>query len=98
MKTNFSFDVQYTAATEAGAHPSAGGSPAQRDDVMQKLQALLKAEFEPLDAAATVQVSDSHRGANNKLVELVTTLQDDQIATVLKRFSDGHGVTITALE
>jgi hypothetical protein len=87
------------AATETGAgQPAAGGTPDRRDDVMKRLQALLQAQFEPLDASATVQVSESHRGANNKLVELVTTLQDEQIASALTCFCEAHGVTITALE
>lgn len=99
MKTNFSFEVQYAAPTETGAgQPAAGGTPAQCDDVMQRLQGLLKAQFEPLDAFATVQVSESHRGANNKIAELVTTLQDGQIASTLKTFCEAHGVMITALE
>jgi hypothetical protein len=38
-----------------------------------------------------VQVSESHRGANNKIVELVTTLWDGQIASALKRFCETHG-------
>jgi hypothetical protein len=99
MKTNFSFEVQFAAPAEAGAGQLlAGGTPAQREDVMQRLEVLLQAQFEPLDASATVQVSESHRGENNKIVELVTTLQDEQIASALKRFCDAHGVTITALE
>jgi hypothetical protein len=99
MKTNFSFEVQYAVPPGTGAgRPVAGTTPAEREDVMQRLQVLLQAQFEPLDAAATVQVSESHRGANNKIVELVTTLQDEQIASALKRFCEAHGVTITALE
>jgi hypothetical protein len=99
MKTNFSFEVQYAAPPPTGAgQPAAGATPAQREDVMQRLQVLLKGQFEPLDAAATVQVSESHRGANNKIVELVTTLQDEQIASAMKRFCETHGVTVTAIE
>lgn len=99
MKTNFSFEVQYAAPFATGSgQVAAGATPAQREDVMRRLQTLLQAQFEPLDAAATVQVSDSQRGASNKIVELVTTLHDEQIASVLKRFCDTHGVTITALE
>jgi len=45
-----------------------------------------------------VVVSDSHKGSDNKIVKLVTTLQDPQIAAALKAFSDQHGVTVTALE
>jgi dihydrodipicolinate synthase/N-acetylneuraminate lyase len=99
MKTNFSFEVQHAAPSETSAlQRAASGTAAERDELMHKLQPLLTAQFEPLDAAAVVQVSDSHRGANNKLVELVTTLADEQIAGVLKRFCEVHGVTITALE
>ena len=46
----------------------------------------------------SVLVSDSQKGDNNKFVELVTTLQDAQIAKILKAFSEQHGVTVTALE
>jgi hypothetical protein len=99
MKTNFSFEVQYLAASDTGSgQVAAGATPAPREDVMQRLQTLLQAQFKPLDAGAIVQVTDSQRGANSKIVELVTTLQDDQIASVLKRFCDEHGVTINALE
>ncbi len=65
---------------------------------MRDLQTLLQAQFVALDPAATVQVSDSHKGGSNKIVELVTTLQDDQIAGALKVFCDAHGVHITAVE
>ena len=65
---------------------------------MQGLQALMQAQFGALDPAATVQVSDSHKGATHKIMEMVTTLQDDQIANALKVFCDAHGVVITALE
>jgi hypothetical protein len=99
MKTNFSFEVQYIASPGSGAgQPQASGKPGRHDDVMPRLQALLMAQFKPLDAAATVQVSENHRGANNKIVELVTTLQDEQIAGVLKTFCDAYGVKIAALE
>jgi hypothetical protein len=99
MKTNFSFDVHYSASSgRAPGHVAAGATPAQREDVMRRLQALLQAQFEPLDAGATVQATDSQRGASHKIVELVTTLPDDQIATVLKAFCETHGVTISALE
>lgn len=99
MKTNFSFEVQYLAvsATDSGQNATSA-TPEQREDVMQRLQALLQTLIEPLEATATVQVTDSHRGANSKIVELVTTLDDDQIASALKRFCDLYGVSISALE
>ncbi len=90
MKTNFSFDVQYPVHS--------GGTQAQRDTVMNSLESLLQKQLNLHDPAASVAVSDSHRGSNNKLVELTTTLSDAQIAEVLKAFSTQHGVVVTALE
>lgn len=99
MKTNFSFEVRYAAELDdAPNKPATGATPAQREAVMQGLQALMQAQFGALDPAATVQVSDSHKGATHKIMEMVTTLQDDQIANALKVFCDAHGVVITALE
>lgn len=90
MKTNFSFDVQYPVHS--------GGSQAQRDSVMNSLDSLLQVQLRLQDSAASVAASDSHRGSDNKLVELTTTLSDAQIAEVLKAFSAQHGVVVTALE
>lgn len=90
MKTNFSFDVQYPVHS--------GGTQAQRDSVMNSLGSLLQAQLRLHDPAASVAASDSHRGSDNKLVELTTTLSDAQIAEVLKAFSAQHGVVVTALE
>lgn len=90
VKTNFSFEVQYTAAS----------SPAQSgpDGVMASLGPSLQKVFAAGDPSATVAVSDSHKGAGNKLVELVTTLPDAEIATILQAFSGQHGVSVSALE
>lgn len=90
MKTNFSFDVQYPV--------HAGGTQAQRDAVMKSLDSLLQEPLSVHDADARVVVSDSHKGSDNKLVELTSTLSDAQIAEVLKVFSAQHGVVVTALE
>lgn len=90
MKTNFSFELYYAG--------SSTGTQAQRDQVMRTLEPSLKALFTASDSTAKVVVSDSHRGSNNQIVELVTTLQDTQIAEILKGFCDANGVTVTALE
>ena len=90
QKTNFSFEVLYPAQSDT--------PQAQRDEVMSSLGTALQALLAADDSAATVVVSDSHKGSDNKIVELVTTLQDPQIAAILKAFSDQHGVTVTALE
>lgn len=90
MKTNFSFEL-YFAGTSTSTQ-------AERDEVMRSLEPSLSALFTASDSKAAVTVSDSHKGSNNKLVEVVTTLQDTQIAEALKGFCDANGVTITALE
>lgn len=90
QKTNFSFDVQYPADSSR--------SEAQRDQLMDSLQTTLQQLLAAQDGEAEVAVSDSHRGSGNKLVELTTSLQDAQLAGLLKAFSDQHGVSVTALE
>ena len=90
QKTNFSFDVKYLADSSS--------SKAQRDEVMRSLQATFEQLLAAQDPEAEVLVSDSHRGSDNKLVELTTTLEDAQLAVILKAFSDQHGVSVTAFE
>jgi len=89
-KTNFSFEVQYAEETSAGKE--------ERDGVMASLGPSLQKLFAAGDPAATVTVSDSHKGGGNKLIELVTTLPDGEIAGILQAFSGQHGVTVSALE
>ena len=90
QKTNYSFDVQYPANSDS--------TEVQRNEVMSALGPALQQLLAVNDSAASVVVSESHRGNGNKLVELTTTLQDSQIAEVLQDFSSRHGVTVTALE
>ena len=90
QKTNFSFDVQYPADSSS--------SKAQRDQLMDSLQASFEQLLAAQDPEAEVLVSDSHRGSGNKLVELTTTLEDAQLAVILKAFSEQHGVSVTAFE
>lgn len=89
-KTNFSFDVQYPAHSDRSA--------AERDQVMAAIGPSLQKLLVTQDGAATVAVNDSHKGSDNKIVELTTTLQDAQIAEILKAFSLQHGVLVNALE
>ncbi|MDB5744103.1 MAG: hypothetical protein JWR68_2418 [Polaromonas sp.] len=90
QKTNFSFEVQYL--------PSADGNPAQLNDAIDALAPALQKLLAAHDGAATVAVSDSHKGSASKIVELTTTLQDAQIAEVLQAFSAQHAVKVSALE
>ena len=90
MKTNFSFEIQYAADSQS--------SQAQRDEVMDSLGPSLQALLAAQDPAASVMVSDSHKGHGNKLVELTTTLGDTEIAQILQGFSARHGVIVSALE
>jgi hypothetical protein len=87
-KTNFSFEVQYTA----------GSARTGPDGVMASLGPSLQKVFAAGDPAATVAVSDSHKGSGNKIIELTTTLQDAEIAKILQAFSGQHGVAVSALE
>jgi hypothetical protein len=89
-KTNFSFEVQYTDESGAGSK--------EREGVMAALGPSLQKLLAVSDPSATVAVSDSHKGDGNKLVELVTTLQDAEVAGVLQAFSRQHGVSVSALE
>ena len=90
QKTNYSFDVQYPADSDS--------TEAQRNEVMSALGPALQQLLAVNDSAATVVVSDSHKGSGNKIVELTTLLQDAQIAEILHAFSGRHGVTVTAVE
>ena len=89
-KTHFSFEFQYTASSAV--------TQAERDQVMASLGPALQALFTTSDAAATVEVSDSQKGSGNKIVELVTALDDTRIGEILKRFCDQHGTVFSALE
>jgi hypothetical protein len=89
-KTNFSFEVQYPERSSTAKD--------ERDGVMASLGPSLQKLFAANDPLVTVTVNDSHKGSGNKLIELVTTLQDDEIAGILQAFSTQHGVTVTALE
>jgi hypothetical protein len=91
MKTNFSFEVQYPAQPD-------GSQAATQDDAMKSLGTHLQSVFAKEDAAAKVVTSDSHKGSGHQLVELTTTLNDEQIGKLLQAFSTEHGVSITALE
>lgn len=90
MKTNFSFDIQYAASSRS--------SQAERDQVMANIGQTLQDLLREQDQNATVAVSDSHRGQNNKLVELTSTLGDAQIAQILKSFSAQHDVLVTTFD
>ncbi len=88
-QTRFSFEV-YRAESS--------GAPPAGDDVMQSLAPALEGLLAAKDNAARVTVSDSHKGGNNRIVEIVTTLQDAELADVLKAFGDSNKLTISALE
>ena len=90
LTTHFSFEVQY--AQDSGA------AKGERDALMASLGPTLQKLFAVDDPSATVTVSDSHKGDGNRIIELVTTLQDAEIAGILQTFSGRHGVSVSALE
>ena len=89
-KTNFSFELFYT--------DRAAVTTEQRAEVMRELEPSLNTAFKTKDDTAVVTVYDSHKGAYNKIVELVTTQTDEQINQTLKEFCNHTGLTATALE
>ena len=92
-KTNFSFELYY-----AESSATTQDQQDQQSQTMRTLQPSLCTLFGASDSTVSVTVSDSHKGSFNKIIELVTTLQDTQIAEILKGFCDAHGTTVTALE
>ncbi|CAN5115707.1 hypothetical protein BH10PSE16_BH10PSE16_34850 [soil metagenome] len=90
MKTNFAFEVQYLAESSS--------TETERNELMDSLQATLQQLLAAQDSVASVAISDSQKGNGNKLVELTTTLDDAQVTSVLKAFSEQHGVSVTAFE
>jgi len=89
-RTHFSFEIQYPAVSAA--------SPAERAGVMDTLGAALKRLLGTIDEAATVAVSDGHKGPEHKLVELTTTLDDAQVGQLLESFAAQHDLRVQALE
>ncbi|MEO8023369.1 hypothetical protein [Polaromonas sp.] len=90
LKTNFSFELQYPA--------DAAIPYAQRDEVIRSVGPALQALFAGQDSTAVVTANDSQKGSHHKILEMVTTLDDAQIAAILKDFSEKHGLSIQALE
>ncbi|WP_421953864.1 hypothetical protein [Polaromonas sp.] len=90
IKTNFSFELYYAAQSTTPA--------AQRGEVMHALGPSLQALLAAGDSRATVTVSDSHKGSDNRIVELVTTLPEARIAEILKGFCEQQGMTVSAIE
>ncbi len=89
-KTSFSFDIFYAERSAITTE--------QRNEVMRTLGPTLQAQLAPGDNAATVVVSDSHRGSGNRMVEISTTLHDAELGAVLQKFAGDKGLTVTALE
>ncbi len=92
-KTNYSFEVQYPARPE---RPD--GAQGRPHDVMANLGAALQELFAARDGAASVVVSDSHKGSGHKIVQLTTTLEEPLITEALQAFSMRNGVSVQAIE
>lgn len=90
LKTNFSFALQYAPDTKTPY--------GERDAALDKAGPALQALFAAQDTGAAVSLNDSQKGSGNRILELSTTLDDTQIAGILKEFSEQHGLSINALE
>lgn len=88
--TIFSFELFYSASATADAD--------RRDTVMRTLDASLRALLADQDTSARIRISDSHKGVDNKIVEITTTLGDAALAGVLKQFCDTSGLTMNIVE
>lgn len=89
-RTHFSFEINRSALSDSGLD--------QQDESMASLGPALQKLLSAQDSQARVAMSDSHKGSGSKIAELTTSLQDTQIADILKAFSAQHGVNVTALE
>jgi len=89
-KTNFSFELQYA--------PGAKTPYAERDAALDRTEPALQALFAAQDKGAAVSLDDSQKGSGSRILELSTTLDDAQIAGILKEFSEQHSLSISALE
>lgn len=91
FKTNFSFELQYDAAS--------GADHAERSTFMASLESSLQQLLlDAGDSAAQVTLTNSHKGNDNKIVEFVSTLSDQKIGEILTGFCAANGVSMTALE
>lgn len=89
-KTNFSFELQYAQDAKTPY--------AERDAALDKAGPALQALFAARDKGAVISLNDSQKGSGNRILELATTLDDAQIAGILKEFSEQYGLSISALE
>ena len=90
MATNFSYDVKFSEQNDTPVE--------DRKEVMDSLSDSLQGLLAVNDPDATVTDSDSPKGEDHKVIELTTTLDDEQVGAALKVFSKQHGLSISALE
>ena len=90
FKTNFSFELQYTAQSLA--------THEERSKFMASLETSLQQLLAVDDADAKVSISNSHKGNDNKIVEFTSSLPDSRIGEILTTFCTQNGVSMRALE
>ena len=90
MSTHFSYDVQFPAHSEL--------PPAERDEILASLSPSLQGLLSINDPDASVTDSESHKGEGHRIVELTTTLDDEQVGSAMKAFSKQYGLAVNALE
>jgi hypothetical protein len=89
-KTRFSFNIQYIAGSTT--------PKVERDQRMNDLGPKRQALLTMNDAHAQVITSNSQRGNENKIVDLISAQSDAQIAALLTAFCALHGVVVTAVD
>ncbi|MES2945912.1 MAG: hypothetical protein V4772_23845 [Pseudomonadota bacterium] len=90
FKTNFSFELQYTAQSPA--------TQEERSKFMASLETSLQQLLAADDADAKVNIGNSHKGNDNKIVEFTSSLTDSRIGEILTAFCAENGVSMSALE
>lgn len=90
MATQFSYDVQFPAHSET--------PQAERDEVMASLSPSLEGLLSINDPDAKVIDTESHKGEGHRIVELTTSLDDEQVGSAMKAFSKQYGLAVNALE
>lgn len=90
MSAQFSYDVQFPAHSDTPR--------AERDETMASLSTSLEGLLSINDPDAKVIDTDSHKGEGHRIVELTTTLDNEQIGAAMKAFSKQYGLAINPLE
>lgn len=84
------YDVQFPSNTEV--------PQAEQDEVMASLSSSLEGLLSLNDDKATVTDTESHKGEGHRLLDVSTTLDDEQMATAIKALAKQTGLAVNPQE